>query len=98
MKETEEKPVLRENFGPGEVGETAYLTILQGTICEVILTENDKCIKISDRTVGFDVFSNNNFVAVCGVEHEELTKRRLTEDLAKAGQIPSFDRNGFGRS
>ena len=98
MKETEKKPVLRESFGPGKAGELAYLTVLQRTFCEVILPEDEKCTKASDRTVGFDVSSVYDFVAVCGIEHEELTKKRIEDDLAKAGQFSSLDRNGFGRA
>lgn len=96
--EPRRKPVsvLREDFGPGRAGELAYLTVVQGTPCESKLIHKEQ--KPANRTVGFDVSANYEFVAVCSDECEEATKKSVEKDLLLAGQIPSFDRNGFGRA
>jgi hypothetical protein len=91
--------VARENFGPGKAGEIAYLTISQGVPCESISTHEEKSERPrASRTVGFDVSSHYEFIAVCSDSCEEETKKILEKDLLAAGQIPSFDRNGFGRA
>jgi hypothetical protein len=98
MKESERKPALRDNFGPGHAGDLAYLAISRGTICEEIDKDDTQCEKISDRTVGFDILGNYEFIAVCSQKHADLAKKKLVIDLAKADRIANFDTNGFGRA
>lgn len=95
-QQSEIKPILRDNFGPGKAGEIAYLTIISGAFCEVILT--NPCNNISDRTIGFDVSGNYELVPACSSKHEAVIKKRVKKDLQKIGQIVSFDSNGFGRA
>lgn len=91
--------VLRENFGPGNAGEMAFLTISQGTPCESKATHKEnQDLPLADRTIGFDVSANYEFVAVCSDTCEVETKKIVEKDLLNAGQLPSFDRNGFGRA
>lgn len=99
MKEIERKPILRESFGPGRAGELAFLAISQGTPCESRTThKEDEDKPNANRTIGFDVSSNYEFVAVCSDKCEEVTKKCVENDLLLAGQLPSFDKNGFGRA
>lgn len=101
MKEVLKKNdiILRENFGPGNAGEMAFLTISHGTPCESKITHKEKQdLPLADRTIGFDVSANYEFVAVCSDTCEAQTKKVIERDLLNAGQLPSFDRNGFGRA
>lgn len=102
MKEVLRKTdiILRENFGPGKAGEMAFLTISQGAPCESRAThqEEEQGIPFANRTLGFDVSANYEFVAVCSDICEVEAKKTIEKDLLHAGQIPSFDRNGFGRA
>lgn len=99
MKEVlkENAHIAREDFGPGKAGEISFLTIKHGQPCESRTTHEEKP-PLANRTVGFDVSANYEFVAVCSDRCEEETKKIIEKDLLNAGQIPSFDRNGFGRA
>lgn len=98
MIETEPrtKTIVREQFGPGKAGELAYLALAQGIPCENTLTHEEK--RMANRTIGFDVSANYEFIAVCSDECEDIVKKTVEKDLLRIGQLPSFDRNGFGRA
>ena len=100
MKESEQNPVLRENFGPGKFGEIAYQTILVGTPCEAFVEETgERCGGISDRTVDLDIRGNAHFITACSSKHEARIKARVIKEAEQKGSeiIPDFSRNGWGR-
>jgi hypothetical protein len=99
MKETEVKPILRETFGLGHAGEIAYQTLVSGVSCESNEQDGRKCQKTATRTVDFDVFSNYEFISVCGDEHAaRVIKRVIEESKAQGLANPGFGKNGWGRA
>ncbi len=96
-----EKPaVLRENFGPGEAGELAYLGIASGLPCEAFVDPERKqiCGKLSNRTVDFDVAGHGDYLPSCSPVHSASIRESIAGDLARQGHTTVFGENGWGRA
>lgn len=88
----------RNQFGKGKLGKKAFSIINFGATCELIDDHNNRiCKKPAISTIDFDVIGEAEMVAVCSEEHEQLIKKRIEDDLKKAGRQVSFGTNGFGR-
>jgi hypothetical protein len=94
-----ERPIIRENFGPGQLGEYCFSLIQQGVTCETIVGPNgQRCGKRAKGTTDFDVLGEATILVHCSEEHHQLIINAVQIELTTAGRSTVFGRNGFGRA
>lgn len=102
---------MREKFGPGKSGEYAFTCIVLRIPCEAYVTDKESGMKKqcginASVTVGFDARADYEIRGACTDDHAGLIENDIMvsvqEQIAYHGErnvhMPSFDRNGWGRS